>query len=210
MLIATLCTLALADVLVAGKPAPALTPEKFIKGEAVKAFEPGKVYVVEFWATWCPPCVESIPHLTEIQKRNPDITVIGVAGFERGQDAAANEKMVTSFVEKRGDQMAYRVAFDSDGSMGRDWMQAAHQAGIPCAFVVGGDGKVAHIGNPGDSDSLEQAIAKAKAAAKASNGAAEQKPGGASAADGAQSGASGKPGSGSSSSSKSGSSGSSH
>lgn len=169
MLLTTLCTLALADVLVAGSPAPALSVDAFVKGDAVKSFEAGKVYVVEFWATWCGPCIASIPHLTEMQKSHPGVTLISVAGFERGGDAASNEKKVRDFVAKKGDSMGYRVAFDGDGTMAKEWMMAAKRNGIPCAFVVGGDGKVAWIGNPQGSsleDAVKAAESKAGAAAK--------------------------------------------
>ena len=66
-------------VLAAGSPAPPLTVDAWVKGDAVKAFEPGKVYVVEFWATWCGPCVRNIPNLNALQKQYPELTVIGVA-----------------------------------------------------------------------------------------------------------------------------------
>ena len=49
-----------------GDPAPKLTNGKWVQGDAVKKFEPGKVYVIECWATWCGPCVASIPHVNEI------------------------------------------------------------------------------------------------------------------------------------------------
>ena len=173
MLLTTLCTLALADVLVAGSPAPALSVDAFVKGDAVKSFEAGKVYVVEFWATWCGPCIASIPHLTEMQKSNPGVTFISVAGFERGGDAASNEKKVRDFVAKKGDAMGYHVAFDGDATMAKEWMMAAKRNGIPCAFVVGGDGKVAWIGNPQGS-SLEDAVKAAVAkAGKSSEGTAD-------------------------------------
>ncbi len=177
MLIAALCTLALADVLATGKPAPALTPEKFLQGKEVKSFEPGKVYVVEFWATWCPPCRASVPHLTEMQKENPEVTIIGVAGFERGADAAANEKIVRDFILTKGDDMQYTVAFDSDGSMGKDWMTAAKQGGIPCAFVVDGTGKISYIGAPDERLNVAMKDAKRKAdkAAKAKKPATDGK-----------------------------------
>jgi thiol-disulfide isomerase/thioredoxin len=161
-----------ADVLVPGKPAPAFTPEKFVKGAEFKAFEPGKVYVVEFWATWCGPCVASMPHLTKLQKENPDVVVVGVAGFERMADAEGKEKRVTDFLASKGEQVGFPIALDTDGSMSREWMQAAKKNGIPCSFVVGKDGKVAYIGMP--NAQLDEAVKKAK---KATSGAKPPKQG---------------------------------
>src|SRR5437868_8519116 len=68
-----------AITLKAGDKAPAIKADKWVKGDAVTGFEKGKVYVVEFWATWCGPCKESIPHLTALQKEHKDVTIIGVA-----------------------------------------------------------------------------------------------------------------------------------
>ena len=53
-----------------GDPAPPLGPGRWLKGEPVSAFEPGKVYVVEFWATWCGPCIAAIPHISDLQKQH--------------------------------------------------------------------------------------------------------------------------------------------
>ena len=62
-----------------GDPAYPLVGLTFVKGEPVE-FTPGKVYVVEFWATWCPPCKDSIPHLTELSKKYEDqgVVIIGI------------------------------------------------------------------------------------------------------------------------------------
>lgn len=160
-----------APALKVGDAAPKLAIEKWVKGEAVDSFQSGKVYVVEFWATWCPPCREAIPHLTKLQKANDkDLVVIGVASSERKKDGEEGDKRLErleAFVKKQGEAMEYRVGFDPDRKMGRAWLQAAGQNSIPCSFVVGADGKVAFIGNPLD-ERFEQAVEKALAGAKKS------------------------------------------
>ena len=149
------CTLTLglaarsrADELGLGDPAPPLNVSAFVKGEKVEKFEPGKVYVVEFWATWCGPCKVSIPHLTELQEKNKDVTFIGVSVFEN------DPKLVEPFVEEMGDRMNYRVAKDDvedgerAGKMAKDWMEASGEGGIPAAFIVNKQGRIAWIGHP--------------------------------------------------------------
>jgi thiol-disulfide isomerase/thioredoxin len=146
--------------LAVGDKAPELSVEKWVKGTQVKKFEDGKVYVVEFWATWCPPCRESIPHLTKLQKTFKDkgVTVLGIASSERGPESNQLPTL-ERFVKGKGDEMNYTVAYDSNRSMSRDWMEPAGQNGIPCAFVVGKDGKVAWIGHP--MMGLDEAVKKA-------------------------------------------------
>jgi len=149
-----------AQTLGVGDPAPKLEVKSFVKGDPVTAFERGKTYVVEFWATWCGPCRTSIPHLTELQKKHPEVTFIGVSISEQDQD------LVKPFVEKMGDKMAYRVALDlvdkaknNQGAMSKSWMQAADQKGIPTAFIVSGVGKIYWIGHPMQMDEPLEKIA---------------------------------------------------
>jgi len=132
-----------------GDPAPRLQTGKWIQGEPVKSFEKGKAYLVEFWATWCPPCRTSIPHLNEIHKKFKDkgLVVIGMDCWER------DESLVAPFVKKMGDKMTYRVALDDKtsnkkGQMAQTWMDAAGRDGIPSAFLVDTQGKIAWIGHP--------------------------------------------------------------
>ena len=159
---------AVIEVLGPGSKAPPISVDAWVKGEPVTKFEPGKVYVVEFWATWCGPCIKSMPHLTAIQKQHPEITVIGVAGLENpasnrpdlSPDAPAVDprlEKVREFVKSRDDSIGYRIAFDGDGTMGKGWMRPAKQRSIPWACVVGGDGNIAWMGHP---DLLDAALAK--------------------------------------------------
>jgi thiol-disulfide isomerase/thioredoxin len=150
-----------AESLGIGDPAPKLDVKSFVKGDAVSELEPGKLYVVEFWATWCGPCKATIPHLTELQKKHPEITFIGVSVYEKSQDK------VKPFVEEMGDKMNYRVAIDSvgkdakgaEGAMAKSWMQAASQEGIPTAFIINKESKIAWIGHPGSMDEPLEKIA---------------------------------------------------
>ncbi len=151
-----------------GDPAPAIKVGAWLKGDPVAAFEAGKVYVVEFWATWCPPCKDSIPHLSEIEKKysGKGVVVVGVSTWERAfplDGYPAYIDRVRDFVTKQGDAMAYRVAYDGDdGEMNTTWMHANNRTGIPAAFIVDKAGKVAWIGHPMDAGlttALDQILA---------------------------------------------------
>jgi thiol-disulfide isomerase/thioredoxin len=125
-----------------GDPAPAKLPSAWIKGDRVSALDPKKTYVIEFWATWCGPCVASIPHLAELQAKlkGDGVQVISI-------HVSSGAETADAFVRKNSKQMAYTVAKDANGAMGKAWMEAAGMSGIPCSFVVAG-GKVAYIGHP--------------------------------------------------------------
>src|SRR5688572_10419586 len=89
-----------------GDPAPAIEPKAWIQGSPVTKYEPGRVYVVEFWATWCPPCVASIPHLSELQKKYADkLTIVGVNVDSLGEKMELDA--VRAFVKQKGEKMTY-------------------------------------------------------------------------------------------------------
>ncbi len=155
-----------AATLKVGDKAPALTIEEWIKGQKIEKFESGKIYVVEFWATWCGPCKESIPHLTKLQKdfKSRNVTVIGVASSEHAKTEKLKLDGLKNFVKAKADGMNYTVGYDSDSSMSKDWMAPAGQNGIPCAFIVGTDGKIAWIGHP--MDGMDEQVKKLADAVK--------------------------------------------
>ena len=121
-----------------GDPAPPLKVSKWLQGEEVKGFEPGKVYVVEFWATWCGPCIAFMPHLAELQAEYKDkgVTVIGFTARDILGKPDHTEEMVAAFVKKRGPKLKYTFAYADDGATVDAWMKAAGREGIPCTFVV--------------------------------------------------------------------------
>lgn len=144
----------------AGDMAPALSVEEWLKGEPVTSFENDKVYLVEFWGTWCGPCIENIPHLSELQKKYSDrgLIVIGVATHEFDGRAKLDK-----FMTDRGSEMEYRVAFDTDLSMQRDWdtgEMGDEKFRLPLCFIVDKTGKVIFTGHPADNK-LEDMIQRA-------------------------------------------------
>lgn len=129
-----------------GDPAPKIEIATWVKGEPIPEFVPGHVYVVEFWATWCPPCKKSIPHLTEIQtKFKGKATIIGISAKDANGETL---ERVQKHVAGAGDSMAYTVAFDDGSKTNQAYMVAARQRGIPTAFVVDKAGRIAWIGHP--------------------------------------------------------------
>ena len=151
-----------------GDKAPPLGKGQWVKGEPVKEFESGKVYVIENWATWCGPCIAAIPHVTEIQKKYADkgLIVIGQNVWETATPAE-----VEAFVDKMGEKMDYRVVMDEpsgqEGHMAKTWLAAAGQDGIPCAFVVDQKGHIAWIGHPMSMEPVIQKVLEGKYDAKA-------------------------------------------
>jgi thiol-disulfide isomerase/thioredoxin len=147
-----------------GSAAPKLSIGQWVKGEPVQELQRGKVYVVEFWATWCGPCRRSIPHLTQVQNRHraEGLTVIGVSIDQ-------NTGAVKPFVDQQGATMDYTIGIDTRRSMARDWMQAAGVSGIPHAFVVGKDGLIAWAGNPLNTEAFDRAVERALSQPHASN-----------------------------------------
>lgn len=132
--------------LTVGMPAPALSIEKWVKGSPVASFEKGKVYVVEFWATWCGPCIAQMPHISKLQREyaSKNVTVIGVTSEDPSNSLAEVEAMVAA----KGDGMGYTVGWDTGRTTNDAFMKASGQRGIPCSFLVDADGKVAYIGHP--------------------------------------------------------------
>jgi thiol-disulfide isomerase/thioredoxin len=135
-----------------GSTAPPLKVEKWLKSSPILGFQRGKIYVVEFWATWCPPCKESIPHLTRLAKKFSGKVIfagISIAEEQKSDSDLSYVGVVRKFVQGQGPKMDYHVAVDRpDHTMASSWMDAAGENGIPTAFVVDGTGKVAWIGPP--------------------------------------------------------------
>jgi thiol-disulfide isomerase/thioredoxin len=149
-----------------GSVAPQLDIEHWVQnGEGkfgkVTKFEDGKVYVVEFWATWCGPCVASMPHISELQTKYADrgLQIISVSDEDLETVDQFLDRKVRGEDDKTYRELTrnYCLTTDPDGTVSRDYMEAASQNGIPTAFVVGKTGRIEWIGHP---MSIDEPISK--------------------------------------------------
>lgn len=120
-----------------GKPAPALKLPLLAGGEFDLAAQKGKVVVLDFWATWCGPCVKAMPVVKAATDAFKDKGVVFVAvNLEEKADK------VKAFLEKN--KLDVAVALDGEGEAGSLYKANS----IPQTVVIGKDGvvKKVHIG----------------------------------------------------------------
>jgi thiol-disulfide isomerase/thioredoxin len=135
-----------------GKTPPEIQAAYWMNGsEQTLAALKGKVVIVEFWATWCPPCRKSIPHLIDLNKKYADKGVVIIGLTDEAKET------VEPFVKQM--KMDYLVGGGS---------KSGNQYGIakiPTSFVIDTTGKVAWQGYPMDAGldkAIEAEVAKIK------------------------------------------------
>jgi len=99
----------------------------------------GKVVLVEFWATWCPPCKDAVPELNKVYEKykNKNVQVLAIS-LDQGGDVASK---LNSFVKEH--RINYPVLIDD-----KEVNVSYGVANVPVAFIIDKEGKVAkkHVG----------------------------------------------------------------
>jgi thiol-disulfide isomerase/thioredoxin len=133
-----------------------------IDGRALKLSEyRGKVLVVDFWATWCPPCRKEIPQLTRLAETNrtKGVEIVGLHIDDRGR---SSPDAIRQFVKEYG--LSYTVGFASD-QVFVDYL--GEETAIPQTLVFDREGRlVEHLIGYSDADAgkLDSAVNRAVAA----------------------------------------------
>ncbi len=148
-----------------GDTAPEIRARKWLNtpGSVTLKGLTGTVVVVEFWATWCPPCRASIPHLIKLNKKYKDqgVVIIGLTNEDY------SKAKIAKFVKDMKMDYIVGTASDTGKSYG--------VTGIPAAFIVGKNGKIVWSGHP--MDGLDKALEAALAPADEHKDAPPKKPG---------------------------------
>jgi thiol-disulfide isomerase/thioredoxin len=130
-----------------GKPAPTFGDMGFDgKPLSLEGLQ-GRVVVLDFWATWCVPCVQSMPKIQKIADKFADqpVTVVGI-----NQDSKGKDEAIKQFLTDK--KITFRQFLDPVGKLGRKY----RVAGIPCTFLIDRKGIVqaVHMGLAPDLDDL--------------------------------------------------------
>lgn len=130
---------------VIGQKAPPLTELLWLQGDAPDLNNASKLYLFDLWATWCGPCIASIPHLNELQQTfgSKGLQVIGVNVWEY------NKERVEQFLKEYKHHPNYPIAFSKNkGSFfEKNWLDCTGLKGIPQAILVKG-GTIILIDHP--------------------------------------------------------------
>lgn len=112
----------------------------------------GKIVLLDFWATWCPPCRASLPHTQELSK-SPEAKAgkLVVLAINVGESA----KTVKDFMHKNG--YTFRALLDEKGNL----LDKYNSDGIPTFVIVDKKGKIAWKQVGLDEEALDAALKKA-------------------------------------------------
>ena len=145
-----------AGLLPEGQAAPAFALERYGGGKATLSELKGKVVMLDFWATWCPPCVDEMPSLVRLAREYESKGLVFVAASR--DDPPDNKAAVGVFVARRVPDLGSYAAFADDPVAAAYKIQA-----LPTLYFIDRQGRVlqAHSGSVSAStlrEWIEQAL----------------------------------------------------
>jgi len=127
-----------------------------------RTFEPGRVYVLAFLASWCPHSRDAIPLLASLQQAHAvdGLTVIAISDEPPAVVNAFLADTSGDHTKLADSARSFVLASDPDGSAFRDYMEAVSSELIPTVFIVGRQSVIEWVGDPEDiEEPLQRVIA---------------------------------------------------
>jgi peroxiredoxin len=135
------------EVVEIGKPAPDFELVT-LKGESVRLSDyKGKKVILNFWATWCPPCKAEMPHMQKFYEENKDngieILAVNLTDKDNGKES------IQSFVERYG--LTFEIPLDEKGVIGTQYQAIT----IPTSYMIDSNGMISEkIVGPMDEEMM--------------------------------------------------------
>ncbi|RFU69281.1 TlpA family protein disulfide reductase [Peribacillus saganii] len=134
-----------------GVPAPDFELT-LLDGETVKLSDyKGKTVILNFWATWCPPCKAEMPHMQNFYKKNinRDVTILAVNLTNQDK----GEKVIENFVKDY--RLTFPIPLDENGEVGQMYQAIT----IPTSYIINKDGVITKkVVGPMDEETMTKLV----------------------------------------------------
>lgn len=134
-------------VVAPGEAVPSFQGVEWIQGSPVTEFTRGRIYVVEFWSTWCAACITSIEAMNDLARQyESSVTFVAVHIWHR----PPAPKPAHFLAQRRKDAKTipqFAVADDVSGEIAKGWMDATQSSGLPTAMIVDREGRLIWLGD---------------------------------------------------------------